>query len=351
MKHSFAIAAALAALFAAVGGASAEDWGPFPVKIPNGDTETVGQFVPLKAAEKRWKLCALVPHVKDSYWIAADYGLIEEAKRLGVDIAVFEAGGYGNLPRQVNQFDDCLASKADAILVAPISEAGLAGSFAKAKAAKVPTIAFINPVSEAPVAGKIFTQMKTKGVEAGRFLVKTITQGGPGYQVVGFPGAQGSGWAEQAVDGFKVGIEGSPIRLLDTKFGDTGVSDQLTLVEDALQTYPQMNLIWGTAPTVEAAIGAVADANRPDIHIMAEYGTREMLDLLRKKKIMGFVSDYTVVQARMAVDLAVMVLEGKTPGATAFDVEPTLITDPSVSLDNVLQHFAPEDWQPVFTSK
>jgi periplasmic protein TorT len=189
MKHSFAIAAALAALFAAAGGASAEDWGPFPVKIPKGDTESVGQFVPLKAGEKRWKLCALVPRVKDSYWIAADYGLIEEAKRLGVDIAVFEAGGYGNLPRQVNQFDDCLSSKADAILVAPISEAGLAGSFAKAKAANVPTIAFINPVSEAPVAGKIFTQMKTKGVEAGRFLVKTMTPGGPGYQVVGFPGA------------------------------------------------------------------------------------------------------------------------------------------------------------------
>jgi periplasmic protein TorT len=112
-----------------------------------------------------------------------------------------------------------------------------------------------------------------------------------------------------------------------------------------------MNLIWGTAPTVEAAIGAVADANRSDIHIMAEYGTREMLDLLRKKKILGFVSDYTVVQARMAVDLAAMVLEGKTPDATAFDVEPTLIADPGVSLDNVLQHFAPEDWQPVFTSK
>lgn len=330
---------------------AAESWGPFPVKVQREGVETASEFQPLESATQPWKICVLVPHVKDSYWLAADYGLIEEARRLGVDLTLYEAGGYGNLPRQVNQFDNCLSSKVDAILVAPISEAGLSGSFEKARATGIPTIAFINPVSEAPVAGKVFTRMRTKGVEAGNFLVEVAAANGSEYKVVGFPGAQGSGWAEAAVEGFQAGIQGSDITLLDVKFGDTGVAEQLSLVEDALQTYPEMNLIWGTAPTVEAAIGVVDEIGRDDVSIMAEYGTREMLRLLQQEQIMGLVSDYTVVQARMAVDLAVMAIEGNMPEANAFDVEPALITDPDVSTDDILLHFAPANWRPVFSSK
>ncbi|WP_292694936.1 hypothetical protein [Mesorhizobium sp.] len=40
-------------------------------------------YVPLEKAEKPWKLCVLFPHLKDSYWVSVDYGIVKEAKRLG----------------------------------------------------------------------------------------------------------------------------------------------------------------------------------------------------------------------------------------------------------------------------
>ena len=46
-------------------------------------------------------------------------------------------------------------------------------------------------------------------------------------------------------------------KVLAEKFGDSGVAVQLQLIQDALQAYPDMNVVWGTAPTAEAAIGAV----------------------------------------------------------------------------------------------
>jgi len=105
----------------------AADWWPAKVyELENGKSAEVG-YVPLQTkAEKKWNICILFPHMKDSLWVAAAYGAVEEAKRLGVKITLFQAGGYENLPKQLSQFDDCVASKADLIITGAISEAGLA---------------------------------------------------------------------------------------------------------------------------------------------------------------------------------------------------------------------------------
>ena len=79
-----------------------------------------------------------------------------------------------------------------------------------------------------------------------------------------FPGPAGSGWAELFNDGFKWAIDGvDNITLLDEKLGDSGVSVQLQLIRDALQAYPEMNVIWGSAPTARDAIADLGFALEP----------------------------------------------------------------------------------------
>src|SRR5258706_3964501 len=55
------------------------------------------QYVPLAHASKPWQLCASIPHLKDDYWLAVNSALIQEARRLGVRLNLFEAGGYEHL--------------------------------------------------------------------------------------------------------------------------------------------------------------------------------------------------------------------------------------------------------------
>jgi protein TorT len=90
--------------------AVAKDWWPFSV-VPDGPNKTPIQYAPLPKAEKKWNLCVLFPHLKDSYWVASNYGIVQEAERLGVHAYTFQAGGYDQLPKQLSQFDDCVASK------------------------------------------------------------------------------------------------------------------------------------------------------------------------------------------------------------------------------------------------
>ena len=130
--------------------------------------------------------------------------------------------------------------------------------------------------------------------------------------VVTFPGPAGSGWAESFNDGFKSAATKSPaVKILGEKFGDSGVAVQLQLIQDALQAYPNMNVIWGTAPTAEAAIGAVAEAGRSDIKIISSYENQAMLDALKRGDIMAFATQYPVAEGAISIDQAVRLIEKK----------------------------------------
>ena len=270
----------------------AADWWPFTV-VPDGpDKKPMApiEYVPLEKASKKWNLCVLFPHLKDSYWVASNYGIVDEARRLGVRAYTFQAGGYDQLPKQLSQFDDCLASNPDAILIGAITEAGVAGRLKAGMDKGIPIIAVANPIYDNPITALITTDHHQKGLLSGKKLVEVL--GAEGGKVVAFPGPQNSGWAETYLEGFKEAIAGTKVEMLEAKFGEAGVAEQLTLIEDALQTYPEMNAIWGGAPTAEAALSAVAEAGRGDIKIVSSWEDQKMPDRIKEGQILGFSAEF-----------------------------------------------------------
>ena len=170
------------------------------------DRRRSSEYTPLPKASKPWNICVLFPHMKDTFWVAVDYGVVEEAKRMGVNMTLYQAGGYENLPKQLSQFDDCMAGNFDAIIVGPISEAGLDKKFAEGvKAGKV-IISTVNPVSKSTVTSKMTVDFTTMGVQTGTYLVDFLKD--KTANVGTFPGPSGSGWAEAFLDGFKKAIKG-----------------------------------------------------------------------------------------------------------------------------------------------
>ena len=99
--------------------------------------------------------------------------------------------------------------------------------------------------------------------------------------------------------------------MLDDKFGDLGVAVQLGLIENALEAYPDMNVIWGCAPAAEAAIGAAAQAGKKGRahHVLRRKSGDAQA--LQKGEILGFATQYPVMQGRIAIDTAVRVLKRK----------------------------------------
>jgi len=337
-------------LLVSANAAVAEDWWPFSIAAAKGGdldaVETI-DYIPLEKAEKPWNLCVLFPHLQDSYWLSINYGLAEEAKRLGVKFTLLQAGGYSNLPRQISQYDDCLAAGADAILIGSISEAGLAAKINEGMAQGVVNVALANPILETPITARITPDFHAKGFQTGE-AVKAFL-GDEGGAAVGFPGPQGSGWAETYMSGFRDSVATGNVKLLAEMFGEASVPAQLRLVEDALQIHPDMTVIWGGAPTAEAAIGAVADAGRDDVTIISSYENQTILGAVQKGDILAFASEYPVIIGRIGVDLAVRALEQKDHESILL-VSPGIISQENVNSIDTTQIFAPEGFRPVFSA-
>ena len=328
----------------------AADW--WPVKFYNMDSGSAktAEYVPLQEkASKPWNICVLFPHMKDSFWVAVDYGIVEEAKRQGVNITLYQAGGYENLPKQLSQFDDCLAGNFDAIVIGVISEAGFEREFAKGAQSGKPIVTTVNPVAKPSVTARVTNNYPVMGEITGKALVDYL-EGKPA-KAVAFPGPSGSGWAEGFLGGFKEGIKGvKNVELLAEKFGDSGVAVQLGLVQNALQAYPDMNVIWGCAPAAEAAVGAVAQAGKKDVLIISSYENQAMLHALQKDEILGFATLYPVLQARMAIDIAVRALEHKDYVKYA-EAIPEAILKTNLDKINMDLVLAPDDFKAVYSLK
>lgn len=346
LKYIFALL--MAGVTTAVSAANPPAWDEFSVRYVHDGSTQEGVIKPLDKVSRKWNICVLFPHMKDSLWLAAGYGVIDEAERLGMNANILQAGGYSDLPKQVNQFDNCLSSGADAIVVSPISEAGLYNQIEKAKEAGIPVVGLLNPIKDAPVTSKIFVDFVLDATLGGEALVEKL--GSNGGKVVAFPGPQGSGWAETYMMGFRNALRDTNVTVLAEMFGDTGVSVQLQLVENALQTYPEISAIWGSAPTIEAAVGVLADSGREDVQLISSYQNQAMLNMMKQGQILGFNAQYPVLQARAAITVAARILEG-LDYESEYLVVPKFIDSESLDTVRLNTMFAPNDWAPVFSTK
>ncbi|MCB1416406.1 MAG: TMAO reductase system periplasmic protein TorT [Nitratireductor sp.] len=355
MKRRIGILAASVAVAAlASGGAKAEDWYPYSVEVwdPPFNMESPRKtmdYVPLEKAEKKWDLCISFPHMKDAYWLGVDYGVVEEAKRLGVKANVVEAGGYTELNTQISQIEDCVSAGANAVIIGAISFDGLNNLVSEIRAKDIPVIDVINGMSSDKLSAKSLVSFGEMGAKAGAYLAELHPGGSEAVKAAWFPGPAGAGWVEAGNKGFTGAIEGSAVNLVETKYGDTGKEAQAKLVEDTLEAHPDLGYIVGTAVTAEAAVPILRSRGlEGQVKIISYYYTPGVDRGIARGQILAAPTDSTVIQGRIAVDQAVRILEGKDyqkhvgPALYVVTQENHGDFDPSSTL-------APDGFSPVFS--
>ncbi len=309
-------AVALAASGAATAQEQEQDWFPAAVEswedFAMDSARTQLDYTPLEAASEPWELCVSFPHMKDAYWLGVDYGVIEEAKRLGVKMQVVEAGGYTELNTQISQIEDCVAAGADAVIIGAISADGLNNVISEIASNDIPVIDVINGISSDEITAKSLVSFGEMGAKIGEYLAELHPEGSDPVKVAWFPGPSGAGWVEAGNAGFQNAIAGSAVEVVETKYGDTGKEVQAGLVEDTLEAHPDLDYIVGTAVTAEVAIPILRSRGLTDqIGNLAYYFTPGVYQGIQRGQILAAPTDSTVLQGRIAVDLAVRALEGE----------------------------------------
>jgi protein TorT len=347
---------AIVSVFFSISQVSAE-WYPFNVQVwdPPFDMSSPRsemEYTPLTKASKKWNICVSFPHMKDAYWMAVDYGVVAESKRLGVNMQLVEAGGYVNLNKQISQIEDCVANGADAVVIGAISFEGLNNIVSEIRKKGIPVIDVINGMSSKELTAKSLVSFGEMGSKAGEFLVKTHPKGGKPANVAWFPGPAGAGWVEAGNKGFSEAVANGEIKIVATKYGDTGKEVQSRLVEDTLEAFPdEIDYIVGTAVTAEAAVSIVrARGLEKKVKILSYYFTPGVYQGIKRNRIMAAPTDSTVIQGRIAIDQAVRALEGKSytkhVGPKLYVIDSSNIT--SFDRDSTL---APDNFKTTFVVK
>ena len=122
------------------------------------------------------------------------------------------------------------------------------------------------------------------------------------------------------------------------------------MIENALQAYPDMNVIWGCATAAEAAVGAVAEAGKKSTLIMSSYENQAMLDVLNKGEIFGFATQYPVLQGRIAIDTAVRALEHQ-PDMKSLMAISDMVAQSNIKSINIGLVLAPAYFKAVYSVK
>lgn len=208
---------------------AADDW-TFPVANVVDGKETSATYTPIPVADvtKHWKICVLFPHMKDSYWLAANYGVVAEAKRDNLNLQLYQAGAYTNLSTQLNQMDNCIAQGFDAIVLGAISADGVASLVDKATGKGIPVIDFVNGVNSPNVSAHALVSFHDLAVTTAKFIIESSA--GQPVNIGYFPGPQGAGWSDDAVRGFDETIKGTNVHNVVTRRGDTGENIQLAMI-------------------------------------------------------------------------------------------------------------------------
>jgi protein TorT len=188
------------------------------------------------------------------------------------------------------------------------------------------------------------------GYQAGRYLCRLQNDTGKPLRVVWFPGPEGAGWVAAGNVGFLEATEDSAIETVDTLYGDTGSAVQGKLVESVLDRYARdLHYIVGTAVTAETAVKILRRRGLADrIKTISYYYSPGVHRGIRRGDILSAPTDLTVLQARIAVDVLVRILEKRdyfkhlAPRVMVVDRDNIRSWDTSTTL-------APRGFRPIFS--
>ena len=262
---------------------------------------TVQASTPLKA-KRAWKLCALYPSLKDSYWLSLNYGMQEAARRYGVDLKVLEAGGYSQLATQQAQID------------AP------------------------------QVKSRVGVPWFQMGYQPGRYLVQWAH--GKPLNVLLMPGPDNAGGSKEMVEGFRAAIAGSPVRIVDIALGDNDIEIQRNLLQEMLERHPEIDVVAGTAIAAEAAMGEGRNLKTP-LTVVSFYLSHQVYRGLKRGRVIMAASDQMVWQGELAVEQAIRQLQGQS---VSDNVSPPILvlTPKNADREHIRRSLSPGGFRPVY---
>src|SRR5690606_28547088 len=178
------------------------------------------------------------PALNTEFWVNMYYGVVDEARRQGVQVIALDAGGYNNTLRQIQQMQDLVQRRVDALLVGATNAEAIANAVEFAALRGIPVVG----LSSLPATDKLAIRVGADHYDMGVLQAKAMAEALNGRgQVAIMAGPPGASWAEARRAGFRDTIAQYPgITIVAEQFSNSDRLSGLKLMEDWIARFPNL---------------------------------------------------------------------------------------------------------------
>jgi ribose transport system substrate-binding protein len=288
-----------------------------------------------------------MPNTKGEWYTPELYGITDEAKKLGYDVVIQDAGGYANVDKEVTQVSNLIVQQVKAIVLDPADPAAFNGVVRQAKQAKIPVVGAGTPTvaSDVPPDAAATSSHCTIGHELAAGAKKLLPNGGTIAILAGPPGAF---WATDRLRCFKEDIAGSTIKVAAEQTSEQDVAVVLSLSSDFLQRFPNIDLLYGADDTygvgIARAVQAVGKCGKIKVLFSVLGSAAE--EMMRAGCADYIVAQQPVLIGRIEVRLADQLIKGQKPAEPIVQVPLIIVTRDNLDKVDRTGMQAPKGWTP-----
>jgi ABC-type sugar transport system substrate-binding protein len=250
--------------------------------------------------------------VTTPYFGYLDSAMTEHAQELGVDLQILD--GQADNQVMLDQAQSLIDQQdIDAIIFTPCDMAGSVSIVQAISDAGIPLIICNTRVDESVedlTQSLICCDPTYEGEVVGQLAVEQCPEGGKCITLEGFAGQEAQIYR---TEGFKNGIEGSNIEIVDQKICDWDKAKAMTATDDMITAYPDLAIIFAQDDTMaEGAIEAVKAAGKEDqIKVFGlGYMGDESKEALLSGELCGTCTQSPSWEGVTSLDVALAVLNG-----------------------------------------
>ncbi|MGS0682337.1 TMAO reductase system periplasmic protein TorT [Shewanella sp. 125m-7] len=306
---------------------------------------TAIQLSPLSSSLQTWRICALVPHLKDTYWTGINYGLVQQAKQLQIKLELFEAGGYYAVDKQLSQIDYCMKHSFNAILLGGVRPDIL--DLYQAPINK-PVIALVNRLHHEKINTRIGVNWYQMGYLAGDYIKQQVElQAKKPVSLALLTGPDKLGGSDLVEQGLSAALKDSSVSISAVHHADNNRNlyrDEL----EVLLSEQTPDYILGSAVAIEAGVSILRQYKLSDkVKLISSYLSPAVLRGIYRGKVEFSNDDQVVLQGKLAIDITVRELQGAKPFG---DIGPKIQTLYSghISKDVLETGLPPADYYPIY---
>lgn len=260
------------------------------------------------ATAKDVKIGFVVKSLADQYWTLVKAGAQAKADELGVELTFIAPNAESDVATQVSMIEDLVAQEVDVICIAPSNDETVLPALQTAVDAGIKVIAVDTNSSLEELSSFIGTGNETAAQEGALWAGQQLEKGST---AIVLRGRLGDATHDDRSAGIEAGLKEAGVEVLTIEAADSTEEKGMSVTEDLLQKYPDVDLIITTADSMAVGAYNAVKAAGVETKIYGFDGTIPVCKLVDSGDILGTTAQSPYAMGELGVQNAVDLLSGK----------------------------------------